>query len=242
MLSPDEPTPARLLPMPESTGPDPWRDFDLELDHLVIAAGSLGAGSAWLEERLGVALQPGGRHLGWGTHNRLLNLGNGTYLELIAPDPTQPPAPGPRPFGLDRADLRARIVRQPRLVHFVMRTSRLEQAIAALGYDPGPVSAMSRGDLHWRITLPEHGNPAGDGLLPTLIQWDVDRALLHPASVLQDRGVTLEELRIVVPRALNPALEGIERDARIRLDCADAADAIGLRAELATPNGPVTLI
>ncbi|MCL4743990.1 MAG: VOC family protein [Burkholderiaceae bacterium] len=227
--------------MSDTTDPDPWRDFDLELDHLVIAAGSLGAGSAWLQERFGVALQPGGRHPGWGTHNRLLNLANGTYLELIAPDPTQPPPARARPFGLDRPDLRARIARQPCLVHFVMRTPRLQEAIAAIGYDPGPVSAMSRGDLRWRITLPGHGNPCGNGLLPTLIQWEVDRALLHPAKVLQDRGVALEELRVVAPPAVLRLLRGIERDPRLRLDPETGGRGAGLRAEFATPNGPVTL-
>lgn len=216
-----------------------WSEFDCALDHLVVASGSLGAGSAWLEERLGVALQPGGRHLGWGTHNRLLNLEGGTYLELIAPDPKQPPPAAPRPFGLDRPDLRARICQRPRLIHYVLRTPRLQEALARIGYDPGPVSAMARGDLRWRITLPASGDPAAGGLLPTLIQWDVDLATRHPASVLPMRAVRLQALRIDAPPAVAALLAGLDDDPRVRVSTAEGGG--GLRAELATPNGLVVL-
>jgi len=39
----------------------PWQAFDIALDHLVVATASLGAGTEWLEERLGVSLQIGGQ-------------------------------------------------------------------------------------------------------------------------------------------------------------------------------------
>ncbi|HCV79405.1 VOC family protein, partial [Pseudomonas oryzihabitans] len=51
------------------------------LDHLVIVAPTLAAGARYVEERLGVALQPGGQHARMGTHNLLLGLGDG-YLEV----------------------------------------------------------------------------------------------------------------------------------------------------------------
>lgn len=56
-------------------------------DHLAIAARTLDEGAAWLADRLGISPDPGGRHLQLGTHNRLLSLGQGEYLELIATDP-----------------------------------------------------------------------------------------------------------------------------------------------------------
>jgi hypothetical protein len=54
----------------------------IALDHLVIAATDLDSGEAWLRDRFGVGLEPGGQHEGRGTHNRLLNLGR--------PDPARP--------------------------------------------------------------------------------------------------------------------------------------------------------
>ncbi len=56
------------------------------IDHLVAAAGTLEQGREWLAGRLGVAPQPGGRHVLMGTHNLVLRLGADVYLEIIAID------------------------------------------------------------------------------------------------------------------------------------------------------------
>ncbi|HEY3555130.1 MAG TPA: VOC family protein, partial [Casimicrobiaceae bacterium] len=60
---------------------------ELTLDHLVVAATSLDAGADWIEARLGVRPVPGGKHATMGTHNALVGLGPGAYLEVIAIDP-----------------------------------------------------------------------------------------------------------------------------------------------------------
>ena len=226
-----------------------WQNDSLELDHLVIGAASLEAGEAWLRERLGVALQGGGQHMGWGTHNRLLQLGGGTYLELIAPDPSQAGPVQPRPFGLDRPATRAALAGHPRLLHFVMRTGDLPAAVAAVGYDAGRIIGMSRGALNWRISVAAgrmpiaHGEstPATQsaggmvGILPTLIQWDSQP---HPSRSLEARGVVLRTLRIGATTERLGLLAGIERDRRITLFASDT-DRLG--AELDTPNGWVLL-
>ena len=210
----------------------------LELDHLVVACLDLDDGDAWLRRRLGVALAPGGRHTGWGTHNRLLQLGAGVYLELIAPDPDAPDPQGPRPFRLDDPAMRERLARAPRLVHFLVRADDLERELAALQYLPGTVTPMTRGTLRWRITLPTGGHPPGDGLLPTVIQWDVPPAD-HPAARLPEVGVRLAGLSIRGPRAI------VERRpkfaAPVAVEWVESADEAGLRASLDTPLGRVEL-
>jgi hypothetical protein len=227
-----------------------YGDTLIALDHLIVAASSLDAGSAWLESRLGRPLQPGGQHIGWGTHNRLAQLGRGTYLELIAVDPSQP-APGtPRPFGLDDPGLQAALLERPRLIHFVLRTDSLDATLASLRYEPGRVAAMTRGDFKWRITLPDSGRPLAGGRLPTLIQWDVS---MTPADRLPDQGLMLERLEVRLPAEWVGAMPPVD-DPRLKVIVDEgqghthgtrggqgATQAPGLRAVLTTPNGSCLL-
>jgi hypothetical protein len=55
----------------------------VRIDHVIYAAADLDAAAARVEDVLGVAAVPGGRHEGLGTHNRIVPLGGG-YLELLA--------------------------------------------------------------------------------------------------------------------------------------------------------------
>jgi len=50
---------------------------------------------------------------------------------------------------------------------------------------------MTRGDLNWRITIPDDGHLPGAGLVPTLIQW-VDA--IHPSDRLADSGIRVVTL------------------------------------------------
>lgn len=212
----------------------------LELDHIVLACLDLDDGEARLRQRLGVPLAPGGRHVGWGTHNRLLQLGGGVYLELIAPDPSQPAPDGPRPFMLDEPQMRARVADGPRLVHWLVRSTDLEPDLAAMGYVPGVVTTMTRGALRWRITLPVAGRPPFGGVLPTVIQWDVP-ATEHPSARLPEAGARLERLSV---RAQADVLARRPRiDSPVPIDWTEVAtpDAAALSATLATPGGRIVL-
>ena len=73
----------------------------IAFDHLVVGAPTLDEGASWLEARLCIPMSAGGKHETMGTHNALVGLGPGAYLEVMAIDP-QAPAPGrARWFDLD---------------------------------------------------------------------------------------------------------------------------------------------
>lgn len=147
-----------------------------EIDHIVIGARTLEEGARYVEELLGVKPVKGGAHPGVGTHNMLLGLGAGCYLEIIAPDPAQPEPAHPRPFDLDDASLRTMLEAEPRLIAYVASTPALEAVVARLGPShAGGVRSMSRGDLAWRMAFPPQRQDM-DNLIPALIQWDSERA------------------------------------------------------------------
>ncbi|MCW9034458.1 MAG: VOC family protein [Rhodospirillales bacterium] len=73
----------------------------LGIDHLVIAAKTLEQGIDYLLEKLSVENPAGGEHLTMGTHNLIMSLGNGHYLEVIAIAPHLENPKWPRWFCLD---------------------------------------------------------------------------------------------------------------------------------------------
>jgi hypothetical protein len=201
-------------------------------DHLVLAAHDLDAGAAWLESHLGVKLAPGGKHIRMGTHNRLLGLGENFYLELIAIDPAVAPPGGPRWFALDQLEASDR----PRLIHWVARSDDIGSEAARSSEALGEILAMERGDYRWRITVPSDGHLPGDGLVPTLIQWDVP---FHPASRLPDSGCRLMKLEgfHAQPARIRNALATLGLSARLDVHpCADGEPA-QLVAYIRTPAG-----
>jgi hypothetical protein len=203
-------------------------------DHLVLAARDLDAAGAWLEDRLGVELRPGGRHAHMGTHNRLLGLGEGFYLELIAVDPAAPAPRRARWFGLDAPDMPAD---RPRLIHWVARCDDIGLEHSTCRHDPGAILAMERGDFRWRITVPDDGHLPGDGLLPSLIQWDVS---FHPAQRLPESGCRLMKLEGFHPSPgeVRDGLAALGLERHLDLHSGAAPELV---AYLKTPRGLVEL-
>jgi hypothetical protein len=194
-------------------------------DHLVVTATDLAAGAAEVEAALGVPLEPGGRHATMGTHNRLLSLGPGLYLEVIAPDPGLPAPAQPRWFDLDR------FAGPARLTHWAARTGDLDAALAAAPPGTGRIHALARDAFRWRVAIPEDGRHPFGGAFPLLIEW---QGPAHPADRLTDRGCRLERLTLRHPAAaaLRAALEGLA-DPRIAVEPGGP----GLEARIATPAG-----
>ena len=207
-----------------------------EPDHLVLAARDLDAGTAWLEERLGVTLSAGGKHARMGTHNRLLGLGENFYLELIAIDPQVPPPNRPRWFALDRLQAPDR----PRLIHWVARSRDIRRDAARSSEALGEILPMERGDYRWRISVPADGHLPGDGLVPTLIQWDV---AFHPADRLPDGGCRLMKLEgfHAQPERIRAALAALGLASHLDVHPCAADEAAQLIAYLRTARGLVEL-
>ena len=197
----------------------------MELDHLVVTCAELADGRAWVEERLGVPMQEGGRHAAMGTWNALLSLGPNAYLDVIAPDPGAPDPGRPRWFALDR---RA----GPALTNWMVRTDDLDAALGRAPSGIGTPTRMSRGALSWRVCLPADGELPLDGAFPGLLQWDG----AHPAPGLADRGCRLSRLEVSAPDPAALAPLGLD-DPRIVL----AEGPASLRATIVTPHGPRTL-
>ncbi len=203
------------------------------------AGPDLAEAMARISRLVGVEPSPGGKHP-HGTHNALLSLGEGCYLEIIAPDPSQPAPDRPRSFGLDTRKAYG-------LVTWAVAAPNMDHVIAAArskGYDPGVViqGARARPDgveLRWRSTKrPEALDgwpPPGDGLVPFLIEWGPNTP--HP-SITSAQGCTLVAVEAAHP---DPALVQHMLDA-LGVDLQVAhGPAPRLRAILDTPRGRVVL-
>lgn len=188
-----------------------------EIDHLVIGARTLEEGADYVEQHLGVRPGKGGAHEGVGTHNLLLGLGRDCYLEVIAPDPAQPPPLQPRPFDLDDPAVRMMLEAEPRLIAWVARTPVLEAVVTRLGtHHAGEIRPMRRGKLAWRIAMPPQNQDMGN-LIPALIQWEDGKGA---APRLPDSGIRLRALEAEHPEveALRKALaaRGLEEALKLR--------------------------
>ena len=148
----------------------------MQIDHLVYAGRDLIEALDMATITLGVEAEPGGQHLGLGTRNYLVNLGNQAYLEIIGPDPDQPEPEQPRPFGIDELE-------DPRLVAWAVRTDDIDAGVAGArdaNVGLGEPIAMQRETtdgalLSWQLT------PPSAGVIPFLIDWGPTR---HPTESL----------------------------------------------------------
>lgn len=217
----------------------------LALDHLVVSARTLEEGVQYVADTLGVAPAGGGAHPLMRTHNRLLNLWGGAYLEVIAADPHAPSTQAGtrgRLFALDDPATRARLESGPYLSHWVARVEppkSLERWRAQYPDRIAELVPMTRGEFTWSLTVPQDGafpawQDAGDGVLPSLIEWDTPR---RPSHALPESGIALKALHGFHPRA-DTVRAQLEWLGAAHLIDVLQADAPALVAEFDTPAGP----
>lgn len=211
------------------------------LDHLVLGVPDLGTEVARIREEWGCEVYPGGRHPHWGTWNAIAPLEGGAYLEIVAPH-REPPARGPRVFGLDH-------ITKPALVTWAVRpdTSRVDASVlpelarrmVEAGSDPGPVLSGHRRTpsgvlLEWILTDPFASRMGGT--VPFLIDWGDTP---HPSGTGAPCGA-LESLEVAYPdvETLRRVLVAVQAD---RLCEVGPSRRPGLRAHIRVPAGSVLL-
>jgi len=197
----------------------------VKLDHLAVACTTLAEGTEWVEDVLGVRLQAGGQHARYGTHNTLLGLADGIYLEVIAIEPDAVPEAGHSWFGLDDFE------GPPRLVNWVCQADD----ISAETRITGEPRTLTRGDLAWQITVPDDGSLPMSGAFPTFIRWAA--GTLHPSRRLIPSGCRLVRFEMSHPNGIRIANMLDMDDQRIVL----TKGAFEMRATFATPDGLRTL-
>jgi len=174
------------------TGPS----FTAHIDHLVIGTNDLASGTDWTESYLGAACDGGGAHPLMGTHNRLMRLAGGPYLEVIAIDPDASSPGRPRWFTLDREKTKSRFATGPGALCWVAAVSDIETAMRQCGYDCGQITTVTRGDLQWRLTIPDDGSLPAGGVLPSLIEWPEG---MHPVTSLAETDIYLDTIHLTHP-------------------------------------------
>lgn len=164
----------------------------MEFDHIAVAGESLAAARARCEAALAVPFEEGGAHAYYGTHNAVLGLPEGHYVEAIAINPDAVPEHRPRWFDLDRFS------GAPRVTNWICRCVDLEATLAALPDGFGAPVALSRGDLRWRMAVPADGILPFDNCAPALIQWEGG---MHPSQRLKIAPLRFRALTIKHPEA-----------------------------------------
>ncbi|MEP5153870.1 VOC family protein [Planktotalea sp.] len=204
--------------------------ISVKLDHLAVSGETRDDARAHIEEALGISMQTGGEHARFATHNHLIGMEDGLYLEAISVDPNVPNPDRPRWFDLDN------FAGAPRLTNWVCSVDDIAQACVHWK-DAGEPVSLERGDLRWQMAVAATGKLPFDGVFPPLIEWG---GTLHPAAMLTAAPISLKMLTVCHPEAEALAqMLGDVIGAAVRFENGEVPELI---AEFSTPNGIKTLL
>jgi hypothetical protein len=205
------------------------------MDHLLLGAADLDRGIEWVETLTGVRAAIGGSHPGRGTRNALLSLGRRQYLEIIAPDPAQPP---------ESLSMNVRGLAEPRLIGWAAGTADIDdlareirgKGLTIIGPRDGSRARPDGRVLEWR-TLGVSATLGGGDVdpIPFFIQWTPGS--VHPSQD-SPKGCDLSafEFGHADPDALLKALRQLGIEATVT-----QSTAARLTAILKTPKGRVVI-
>ena len=205
------------------------------VDHLLLGTRDLDAGIEWVAKKFGVKAAVGGSHPGRGSRNALIAFRQRRYLEIIAPDPAQPP---------ENLTRNLRTLEEPRLIGWASASTDLsalakrlqERGQRVTGPLDGARIRPDGGKLAWRtLSLEEEFEQAGADPIPFFIQWSPESS--HPSRDSPQGcdviGFAIEHPKADAVRTLL-AQAGIDADVRQAKSCR-------LIATLDTPKGRVVL-
>ncbi len=171
----------------------------LRLDHLTVIAPSLAEGVLHVRDCLDLDVPFGQRHHYMGAYNHLLQLGDMTYLEIIALDPE---AAGPgraRWFGLDNQKaVRADWDAGRRLRGWVARTDAIDKAIAGRESIFGKKVSLPWDEPLFDFSVRDDGSLPLGGAAPSLIDR---RGQPRSMASIADLGARLRTFSLTHPDA-----------------------------------------
>jgi glyoxalase-like protein len=199
-----------------------------QIDHIMLGIDDLDRGVQAFEAATGVKPIYGGKHPR-GTHNALVSLGDGTYVEIIAVQ--QGVTPPDDYTGLAQLHTLTPIGWAVSSKDSAQLRSRLDAAgMAVTEVAPGSRTTPAGKTLSWQtFGLKDNFEEA-----PFFIVWSAQTA--HP-STTSPTGCKLQQWRVAGPHQKN--IEQLIRTLELRVDVADAK-ATSMRLALTCPKGPVT--
>jgi hypothetical protein len=206
----------------------------LKLDHLTLIAPTLAEGVAHVRACLDLDVPFGQRHDYMGTHNHLLQLGDMTYLEIVALDP-QGEAPGrARWFNLDdQKTVKADWDSGRRLRGWVARVDALGDVIAKREHIFGHKVMLPWRDPSFDFAIPDDGTLPLDGAVPSLIDR---RGKPRAMATIADLGARLRSFSLVHPEA--DEIAALYRELNIdHSPTITRGEALRYRAVIDTPTG-----
>jgi len=214
--------------------------MNIKLDHIVVGAATLEQGVAYVQEQFGVVIPKGGEHPLMATHNHVMQLGNETFLEVIAINPSGDHPAQPRWYGLDDPAVRNSLEFRPRLLTWVVNTNALKELQGQIDFDLGVITPLSRGELNWLFAVPDDGRLLGGGMLPHAMQWQTNE---HPSSNMADMNCRLRVLNIYhpYPEWLSSKLTSLNASELVTVHALTDDTAAYITAEIEAPNGLVVL-
>lgn len=146
-----------------------------QIDHLVLGVSDLNAGIEEFRSRTGVEPVFGGNHPSGGTRNALASLGDGTYIEIIAPNPEAELSPmyaSLKNLGTLTPIMWAVAVEDANAVKALLDS----KGYPAIGVRKGSRVKPDGSVLKWQTVAV----PSSASYLPFFIQWDEDST--HPSK------------------------------------------------------------